>query len=359
MKDFNSPSSPTKQIDFFELIAKIWKHRLLYIAVCAVTGIIGIIVAFSIPKEFNSQVVLAPEASEGGIEGAASSLAGMFGMNLKSMGEEAISIEIYPEILRSSLFIQEILEIPITMSDGQKIDSYRNYLYTQEKMPWWSLISYKVRLFFKNLRGPKKQESGTPLDPSKVLSEEEVLLIEAVGKNITCDINKENALITISANAQDPLACAILVDSVQSKLQKYITAYKTKKARIDVAYYEKLLAESKKNYQAAQKKYSDFTDSHYGTIMTSYKSKESFLENEMQLQYSVYSQLAQQLQLAQAKVQECTPAYVIIQPSIKPIKPVAPKKTIIVIAYTILGFLLASAYIFGKDYLKKDKQGSK
>ena len=50
-----------KQIDLIDLIKKMGKYIKLYTIVCLATGILGIIVAFSIPKVYNSKVVLAPE----------------------------------------------------------------------------------------------------------------------------------------------------------------------------------------------------------------------------------------------------------------------------------------------------------
>ena len=58
----------------------------------------------------------------------------------------------------------------------------------------------------------------------------------------------------------------------------------------------------------------------------------------MQLKYNIYTQVAQQLQLAKAKLQESTPAFTVIQAVSVPIKSSNFKKIYILILFMILGF---------------------
>ena len=72
-----------KQIDLIEIIKEMCKHIKLYSIVCISSGILGIIVAFSIPKVYSSSVVLAPEmGNNNSIGGGLSSLASMAGIDL-------------------------------------------------------------------------------------------------------------------------------------------------------------------------------------------------------------------------------------------------------------------------------------
>lgn len=92
-----------KQIDLIDLIKKMGKYIKLYTIVCLATGILGIIVAFSIPKVYNSKVVLAPEMGNNStVGGGLSSLASMAGIDLNKMGDEdgALYLQIYPSIIR-------------------------------------------------------------------------------------------------------------------------------------------------------------------------------------------------------------------------------------------------------------------
>ncbi len=58
----------------------------------------------------------------------------------------------------------------------------------------------------------------------------------------------------------------------------------------------------------------------------SYRAEQVRLENEMNLAYQVYTSVAQQLQIAEAKVQEITPVYTIVEPATIPVKASKPSK---------------------------------
>jgi uncharacterized protein involved in exopolysaccharide biosynthesis len=64
------------------------------------------------------------------------------------------------------------------------------------------------------------------------------------------------------------------------------------------------------------------------------------LENDMQLKYNIFTQLAEQRQLAIAKVQERTPAFSIIQGACVPIKHSSRPKIITLAIWMFLGFML-------------------
>lgn len=51
----------------------------------------------------------------------------------------------------------------------------------------------------------------------------------AIRKSIAISVDKKNDVITISTEAQDPLICKTIADSVRQRLQEFITAYRTKR----------------------------------------------------------------------------------------------------------------------------------
>lgn len=69
----------------------------------------------------------------------------------------------------------------------------------------------------------------------------------------------------------------------------------------------------------------------------------------MQLKYNTYTQLSDRVNAAQAKVQERTPDFVVLQPSLVPYKADSPRKILIIIIYGVLGFIGTTIWIFRKD----------
>lgn len=92
-------------------------------------------------------------------------------------------------------------------------------------------------------------------------------------------------------------------------------------------------------------------------ISHSVRTEQERLQNEMSLAYGVYNQVAQQLQMAKAKVQEITPVYTVVQPATVPLKPAKPNKIMILIGFVFLAGVGSVGWIlFVKDLLKGWKQ---
>ena len=69
------------------------------------------------------------------------------------------------------------------------------------------------------------------------------------------------------------------------------------------------------------------------------------LENEATLAFNMFNQTSQQLQMAKAKVQEETPVFATINPATVPVKPVAPRKVLIIVGFIFLAFVAACVWI--------------
>ena len=61
-----APQPEEQEIDLLELAARVWAERKLVLKWCGVAVVVGLVVAFSIPKEYTTTVTLAPETSQGG-----------------------------------------------------------------------------------------------------------------------------------------------------------------------------------------------------------------------------------------------------------------------------------------------------
>ena len=148
---------------------------------------------------------------------------------------------------------------------------------------------------------------------------------------------------------QDPLIAATMADSVQRHLQEFITNYRTRKARIDLDYNQNLYKEAKKRYEKARIQYASYADANRNIIFENAKSERLKLENEMNIQYQAYSQIAAQLRLAEANVQEQTPAFTILQPATVPMRKAGPKRLIILFVILFFVMIVVSFFVWNKE----------
>ena len=164
-------------------------------------------------------------------------------------------------------------------------------------------------------------------------------------------MDKKTGVISILVEAQDPLICKTLADSIKDKLQIFITEYRTNKARRDYDYYKDLTEEAKREYEKARQIYGSLSDANTKVALRSVELKMNDMENDMQIKFNAYTTLNGQLQAAKAKVQERTPAFTVLKGATVPIKPAGPKRMLFVIGMLFLATIFTSAYIFKREIL--------
>ncbi len=328
------------EIDVFSLVIDILKDKKTILKFCSVGFVVGIIVAFCTPKTYTSEVVLAPELSSGGLglTGNIAEMASSFGFDVgKKSSMDAIYPELYPDIFSSSDFILKLFDVPVRLKDEDELRSYVQHLCNDIKHPFWTLPKAWI---IKMLEKPETVANGKAVKDPYRLSKVDSDLCSAIAGSIGCLVDKKTSEITITFTDQDPMVACIMADTLQRRLQAYITDYRTQKTRIDLAYYKKLTDESKANYEKARREYAKFCDSNFDIELETFKSRRDQLENEMQMQYNVYSQMATQLQNAKAKVQENTPAFTMIQSPVMPYKASSRPRVFTVIIFIFLSFIL-------------------
>lgn len=352
---FDMENIPSK-IGLIGAIKILLKRRKLLIRNSLIAGVVFGLLSLCVPRYYKCEVTLAPEYDSGASLGSFASIASSLGINLgSSMGSDAISPTLYPDVISSKEFIVSLFNVKVTTEDGKISTDYFTYLAKHQALPWWTSATRGTIRFFKNLFAPKakKPSKSKVLNPFR-LTEREFQISEAINSKISCDVDPVSTIITINVTDQDPLVCASLADSVREHLQEFITRYRTSKARNDMAYYKKLMDEAKYEYTKATIAYSNYADSHKNVIMQSYISQRDELENSMRMKFNVYTALQQQLESAKAKVQERTPAFTTLKCASVPIKPAGPKRVIMTILIMILTFCITAFYILkGKKLLKQ------
>lgn len=355
--------SSQEEIDLLELALKVWGERKFVLKACGYAVLIGLVIAFSIPREYTANAMIAPELSDNKTTGGLSSLAAMAGFNLNATSTaDAIYPDLYPDIVTSTPFITGLFNVQVKDLDEEVDTTLYCYLNEHQRVPWWTLITsapFKALGWVISLSTEEEKEDAI-LDPFH-LTKEEADIAKELSERITVSVDKKTGVTTLSVTMQDARISACLTDTVVRRLQDYITEYRTTKARQDFQFQEKLFERKKKEYEKAQENYAKFADANKNIILLSYRAEQERLENEMRLAYQVYTSVAQQLQMAEAKVQEITPVYTIIEPATIPIKASKPRKTLMLLGIVFLtGLCCVSWILFGRDFYinLKTKKGS-
>ena len=356
------------EIDIMELLRKLFKDWKLILKWCGIAAVIGLVIGFSIPKEYTVTSKLAPETVSRSGGGSLGSLASLAGINLGSVStSDAVYPDLYPDIVSSTPFIVELFPVQVDFSHKKESLSsdYYTYLKDYTRGPWWGKVisaPFRALGWFMGLFREKVEpvEGYASLNPA-ALTQEQENIAKAIRESIALSVDKKNSVISLTVNAQDPKVAAKISEEVIARLQTYVTNYRTEKSRKDLEYYETLYEEARSAYFASQQRYAGYMDRNQGVVLQRVKTEQERLQNEMNLNYQLYNTCAQQLQAAKAKVQQETPVFTIINPPQVPLKRSKPSKVTILAACIFLGAVVAALWIlWGRDFcagLKKKDDG--
>lgn len=352
-----------KEIDLFEMAYKLWDRRKTILIWCMWGVLAGLIIAFSIPREYSTSVKLAPEFmtnSRSNLAGRFGTIAALAGMNANNTGtSDAVYPQLYPDIVGSVPFIMSLMEVPVKDKDDNTY-TVREYILEKTRGPWWRVVMGAPGKVIGWIRGGKKDEGiiKDSIIENKTfrLSPEDYRLVGALRNRIASSVDQKTSVITIDTKMQDPVVSAILADTVVSRLREYITDYRTDKARQDLDYALKLNDEAQQDYYNAQQRLADYTDRNQSLATQSARITRDRLQNEASLAFNLYNETALKVQHAKSKVQETTPVYTEIKPATVPLRPISPRKGLIIAGCTFLAFVSCCAWIlFGNPMVKEYK----
>ena len=227
-KNINEPELEEEEssIDFKAIFTALCKHKLLYVIIVPLSIVIGAIYAKSLPKYYQCQVTLAPELGNAGASvGGLKSLASSFGYRVGGSSKvdvDAITPLLYPDLMNSVDFKTSLFDVKVHRMDSSKVMTYYDYLLYYQKSPWWSKLFSKPDTI--------KYEKLNPF----MLTPRQSAIFKVINANVVCDVDDKTGVITINVTDQDPLIAATMADSVQARLQTFITNYRTSKARNDL-----------------------------------------------------------------------------------------------------------------------------
>lgn len=339
----------TKEFDPIGFLKEILNHRTNLAVFISIAFALGVISALSTPRKYISEAVLAPEiASEGSLSSGISTLASLSGINLGRFEDNADAIypQIYPSLFQSTDFLSSLFEIsvPRTKDGGKSMETYLNHLYNSFPTPFWK----------KPINSLREKLHRRPDTESQKFSKEEYGAIEYMRKNILCRTDSKTTLISIQVTDCDPAVASAFADSLCNRLKLYITDYRTVKAKQNLDFFENLYEKAFDEYKSAREMYANAADSHRDPTRFSLNTQISFLKDECDLRYRMYSEASSNLELAKIKVQETTPVFTTIQSASYPMEPSGLSRKMRVLIWMVIGLMCDGLWVnYIKPLIKK------
>ncbi len=341
------------QINIIAIGKTLWKNRKIILRILSFFVFLGVFIAIFSGTEYTASATITPQTNKQS-GGGLSSLAAIAGVDLGGSDNSAsISPRLYPQVINNVSFQKELLETPLTIKGQDKKVTYKEY-YTTIYSP--SLLSYVKKytiglpkLFIGLFKGKKIIHKDSGNDSSLItISGEEKILINRLKSQLSMELNPKDGYIILTGKMPEAIAVAELTQSALVLLEKYVIDFKIEKTLSQLDFIKKRYAEKEKEFKQIQKELASYTDRNQNVNSARAKTELMQLESEYNLIYSVYVELAKQLETQEIKVKEDTPIFTITEPVFVPIDKSKPKRILILTIWTFLGLLLSVGYVFGK-----------
>lgn len=335
------------EINILAILHSLWSCKRPIIKWTIIGFVVGLVIAFSTPKDYTCNIIVAPESkNNSGSISSMGGLASMMGMNVGGV-TNGIGTNVYPTIISSSPFIGEFKNIMVEYNNNQ-IKLY-DYLLKEQSKPWWSYIFAFPSTVMNLIKGsPDLEEKNDPFKPSSKQKAFESIF----SSKIAIIEEKKLGIIRMSITMQDPVIAAVVADSLVNKLQKYMTSYYTSKTREDLKNSESMLVQARQNYYTADTIYALAQDKNRNLASKSAQIKVDRLQDERDIAFTIYQQISSQVEMNRLKLQEETPVVTVIESARVPTETSAPNKRNIVVAITFLFAFVYCSILTIKYFMK-------
>ena len=342
--------STDKPFDWQGIVMKLWSGKKFIITVTGVFVALGLVAALTMTKVYTSKVTLVPELGKTSSSSSLGNITSMLGLGgaISGASSDAYNVTVYPEVVASTPFMTKLFDIHVSDPEEGIDTTLIGYL-TREKFSLTGMIIKPILSIFST----DSVEMPQKVDVFR-LTRKQAAVVDVLNKSIVAEVDKKSGETTINVTMDNPVVAAIVADTVCRNLKEYITEYRTRKAREDLANYQKIADESYHAYQKASRAYAYYQDHNRGLILNAAISEGTRLQNEVNIASQVYSQMKLQAEAARGKLIDEKPVFAVIQPASVPLLPDNSRKKVMII-WTFLGFALSCAWVvLGKDYLNNE-----
>ncbi|WP_313380609.1 Wzz/FepE/Etk N-terminal domain-containing protein [Proteiniphilum saccharofermentans] len=363
-----STSDTTDEIDLTDILRQLWvKHRFI-LKVTVVFFLLGLFIALFSPVKYTAHCTVVPQSGKDGASSNLGGLAAMMGVNIGAGagGGETLSPNVYPQIVKSVPFTHEIMQTPIKVerSEGKEITLYD--FYTNKEYQPFNLIGSVKRytiglpfLLINAIRGSDMLEEVLPADSVSLLtlSKEEEEVYRTIQNSMQLNLNPKEGYITIDYTFPEAEAAARITDQVRKTLEQYVMAFKSEKMEDNLTFVRQSFDEAQEDFQQKQERLAIFQDANRGLTTASARATEQRLRSEYDIAFTVYNELAKQLEQAKLAVKESKPVLTVIEPVVVPVQKSAPRRSIILVGFTFLGVVFSIGWVFIKPFFAEIAQG--
>jgi len=363
MPDQLPPLLPKPKADneidpLISLVKTMWNGRKTIIRALIIGAILGIFVALFSAKEYTVSTVMVPQlggdsqSKLGGLGG----LAALAGINIDMSQGNELPPMVYPQIVSSIPFQLELMNTPLNFEDYPKPITLFDYYTKYSKPSVLGILSkYTVGLpsmIIKAIKG-KPKELVLPGDSANqpiLLTKDQYTLKKILDDLVALDLNAKEGYITLTARLPEALAAAQLAQRAQALLQNYITEFKIEKVKANLHFIQGRYNEIKTEFEKAQVSLALVNDRNKNFTSGLPQIEADRVQTRYTIAFSVFQEMAKQLEQAKIQVKKETPVFAVVQPVTVPSERLKPKRAIILFIWIFLGSIVGAGIVLGKKH---------
>lgn len=335
------------EIDIVALLKTVFSSRRFVIKVTILFAFIGVILSVVSPTKYTASSTFVPQLSEGRTNPSLGGLASLAGINLSAiMGSQPQEIppSLYPQIAESVPYRLALLNTTVELNAN-----FRNYILEQSGQGTFLPLLKKYTIGLPGLLLNKKTENSEILNSNLFqITEEDKNLFEFLAQVLTIDVDDQEGLVSISVELADRMVAAQLAQAATDLLQSNIIAFKSQSARNNLDFITSQYESKRQEFEEIQDSIAIFKDKNLNITSSLYQNQLSRLESQFTVISSVFQELAGQVEQAKIQVNKDTPIFTIIEPVSVPLERSKPRRTMMVIIWTLLGGVFSVGWILVK-----------
>ncbi len=359
--DNRNINKESEDIDILEIIKRLWIKRKFIIKVTVVFMLLGFFIAIFSPVRYAASSTIVPQRGDSKGAGSLGGIASMLGIQMG--GYEGLSGDVSPMVYDKVIYnvelLKELLYTPVYFTKHKKKITFFDY-YTKEEYKKTSVLGFVKKyiiglpsMIIEAIRGKKDFPNFNELTDVNAFTKDEYEVVKGLYGSYSIVTDPEKGTIKIRAELGDPVAVAEMAQALTDLLQKYVVKFKIQSAVNNYDYIKGRYNEVKEEYDKVQQEYARFLDANKVLSTASARIREQQLSSKNSIVNAQFTELTAQLLQAELKIKQDTPTFIIIRPVQVPLVRSAPRRTIILFVFTLLGGVVACGAVLGLDYLKE------
>ncbi len=350
-----NPKFDEEEFDLLLTLHYLWSKKFKILKITLFFSFFGLFVAFASKTKYSSNIIIKPilSNSETKLQSSLGGLAAMAGVSLPSITNSAeIHPLLYPKIIESYSYQKELINSLISVEELKEKVSFEKYYKEFYKPSVLELIQKysiglpKIILDYFRLNSDKSYYSENEF---RSISSDDYKMMKLIEKQLEVTINEEQGFVSLTATMPEKIQAAQFVANAQNILQRKVIKHKLSKAQENLSFIEDRFKEKKIEFELAQNNLARYRDANKNVNTATALTEIERLESEYDLAFSVYSELAKQVESQKIQVKENTPVFVVLKEAVIPLKKSNTSKLITLLTFTIIGICLGISSTFFKD----------